>query len=601
MFYNYLIYLLVVIFVLTTNSVPEAPPLAARTALLLFALKGLLYLQAVRHAHRPRRVTRPPQYFAVEQRLAILAIASLAADVYLLDCQYYLAKLPLAARLPTLANAGGVLLFFGYLAVMWGAARKSYATAFGRGYSASTFIVSNLKANLPLILPWLILSLLADLLEKSSLPAVRHFLASPWGEPALFLSLFVVLALVLPALVTRLWGCTSMPPGPMRERIEAFCRSQQLAYADILLWPLFEGRMLTAGVMGLTRRFRYLLLTPGLLQATTPEEIDAVLAHEIGHVKRHHLQLYIFFFMGFLVFAELTTYPTLYLLLNSDTFYHLLRFFNRDPAHALNYVSVVPMFVLMIVYFRFVFGFFMRNFERQADLHIFTAMRDSRPLVQVLEKIAWLSGNIRDLPSWHHFGIGERVEFLTRCQHDPRLAQRHDRKVRGALALFLLALAAGGVMIWKMPADLLDGAPREKFAQAVLEQKIRQEPGKYLWYQMLGDLQQERRRYPEAVAAYQHALALAPDDAELLNNFAWLLLTAEDLSVRDPARALPMAEKAAGLAPAGYILDTLAHAYRATGDPERALATELRALANDPANADFYRGQIEQLRGPPEK
>lgn len=98
------------------------------------------------------------------------------------------------------------------------------------------------------------------------------------------------MALIFPAIIIRLWGCTPLPPGESRQQIESFCRKQNLAYAEILTWPLFEGRMLTAGVMGLTRKFRYLLITPGLLKAMNQDEIDAVLAHEIGHVKRHHLQ-----------------------------------------------------------------------------------------------------------------------------------------------------------------------------------------------------------------------------------------------------------------------------------------------------------------------
>jgi len=82
----------------------------------------------------------------------------------------------------------------------------------------------------------------------------------------------------------------AMEPGLVRTHIEAFCRRQNLKYADILIWPLFEGQILTAGVMGLVRRFRYLLFTPALLQSLSVEEVDAVMAHEIGHVKRYHLQ-----------------------------------------------------------------------------------------------------------------------------------------------------------------------------------------------------------------------------------------------------------------------------------------------------------------------
>jgi len=593
LFYNNLIYLLVVIFILTTNTLPETPPLAAKTALLLFLGKGALFYLTVRLAHARGRIRQAERYFAMEQRLSILAIAAIAVDVYLLDCQFYFSRLPWLDTLPTLGHLGGIFLFFGYLALIWLEARKSYGLVFGRHYRAASFVASNLKANLPTILPWLILSLLSDLLQASSLPAIKDFLASPWGEPTLFLALFLLMALIFPAIVTRLWGCTPLPPGEERERIEAFCRGQNLAYADILLWPLFEGRMLTAGVMGLTRRFRYLLITPGLLAAMSREEIDAVLAHEIGHVKRHHLQLYILFFAGFLIFAQLSTYPSLYLLLNSNLFYTLVRFSGRSPGDALTIAAVVPMLLLMLVYFRYVFGFFMRNFERQADLHVFTAMADSRPLIMVLEKIAWLSGNIRDLPSWHHFGIGQRVDFLLRCERNRGLIRRHHRKVALTLALYLLAAATAGLLLWKMPANLLDGAPREKFAQAVIEQKIGENPADPLWHHLLGDLQHERKRYPEAIHAYEQALRLAPDGHETLNNLAWLLLTADNTALRDPARALALAQKAAALAPVSHILDTLARAYWFTGDRQQAIATEEQALARAPDNRDYYREQLQ--------
>jgi len=601
LFYNNLIYLLVVIFILTTKTIPETPTLTAQAALLLFLLKGAVFYLTVRFTHNRGRIYKATKYFAAEQRLSILAIVAIGIDVYFLDCQYYLASLPGVKTLPTLGHLCGMFLFFGYLAIIWTEARKSYGLVFKRHYHAWSFTASNLKTNLPIILPWLILSLLSDLLQTSSQPVIRNFLASPWGEPTLFLVLFLFMAVVFPALIIRLWGCTPLPPGEDRDKIESFCRSQNLAYANIMIWPLFEGRMLTAGVMGLTRRFRYLLITPGLLKAMNQEEIDAVLAHEIGHVKRHHLHLYILFFAGFLIFAQLGSYPTLYLLLTSNIFYKLVQLSGQSPNDALIFASMAPMMILMLVYFRYIFGFFMRNFERQADLHVFSAMADSRPLVLVLEKIAWLSGNIRDLPSWHHFGIGQRVDFLLRCEQDRSLIKRHDRKVSLALSLYLLAAAVAGFIIWKMPANLLDGAPRVKFAEAVIEQKISQTPSDPLWHHLLGDLEHERKQYQQAISAYEQALSLDPDNQETLNNFAWLLLTAEEQSLRNPQRALQMAQKAATLSPASHILDTLARAYWLTGNQQQAIASEEQALLRAPGNQKYYRQQLQlfQTTAPP--
>ncbi len=58
--------------------------------------------------------------------------------------------------------------------------------------------------------------------------------------------------------------------------------------------------------MGLIQKFRYILVTPSLLQLLEPEEIDAVIAHEIGHVKRKHLVFYLLFLVGYMLLSYVT-------------------------------------------------------------------------------------------------------------------------------------------------------------------------------------------------------------------------------------------------------------------------------------------------------
>jgi tetratricopeptide (TPR) repeat protein len=251
------------------------------------------------------------------------------------------------------------------------------------------------------------------------------------------------------------------------------------------------------------------------------------------------------------------------------------------------------MFVIMVVYFRYIFGFFMRNFERQADTHVFKALGDSTPLISSLEKIAWLSGNIRDKPSWHHFGIGQRVDFLEKCSRDKSLIARHDRKIYGSLILFIVLLAFSGGIIWNMPMELDDEA-NIKFVEAVLQQKSHREPDKAIWHRLTGDIKQELGKDAESLAAYEKALALEPDNPETLNNLAWLLITASNPAVQDPEQALLLALQASSLRPtAGHILDTLAAAYWANNMLKEALKTEDKAIGRDPANHIFYRRQME--------
>lgn len=594
MIYNNLLYFLVVILVLSTNTAPAQPQFSLAVVLSTFFAKAIAYRWALGRTFAPKKSYSPTQYTTAERKGAILAIIMFSLDVYLLDCQYFLGRFPLAEKLPVITSFLCLVLFTFYLVLLWDAAARSYQSSFGQQDNPGAFILTNIKTNLPIILPWLILSLLADLLRLSPLPIIKNLLNSTWGEGIFFLLFFLCLAIVFPVLITKIWGCTTLPNGPARERIERFCKSQDVQYRDILLWPIFEGHALTAGVMGLTPRFRYLLVTPALLTALSPEEVEAVMAHELGHVKKRHLQLYFLLFLGFGTISQMITYPLLYLLTNSDLFYQAIHLANKEPSHALAVVSTVPMLILMIVYFRFVMGFFMRNFERQADLYALKTMGSATHLVQVFEKISWLSGDIREMPSWHHFGIGQRIRFLNKTEQNPGLIKRHDRKIFTALATYFLIFMVSALTLWKMPDTFLEGAPREKFAEAVIRQKIAEEPDHFAWYQLLGDLQYSRRLYPDAVRAYTNALKIEPEHPEVLNNLAWLLLTADDPRVRDPKRALTLAKQAVIIQPSAHILDSLALAYWSNGFPEQAILAEKRAIAQQPHNIEYYVLQLKK-------
>jgi Zn-dependent protease with chaperone function len=592
--YNNLIYFLVVILILSTNSAPAQPQFPTAAILAAFIAKAGFFRWYLSRIFDNKKVYNASRYSAAERKGAILAIIIFSLDIYLLDCQYFFDLLPLAKKLPVITSFSCLALFVFYLSLLWDAAAHSYQSSFGQKENHRAFILTNIKTNLPIVLPWILLSLLADLLQLASVPIIRDLLNSAWGEETIFILFFICLAIIFPAITTKLWGCTPLPPGPARERIESFCRSQNVHYKEIMVWPLFEGQALTAGVMGFTRKFRYLLVTPALLAALSPEEIEAVMAHELGHVKKRHLQLYFILFLGFGTIAQLATYPMLYLLTDSDLFYQAVHFANKKPGNALALASTLSMLLLMIVYFRYIMGFFMRNFERQADLFALKTMGTSTYLINVFEKISWLSGNIRELTSWHHFGIGQRIRCLQKCDRTPALITRHDRKVHIALATFAIVFLLSVFALWKMPDTFLNGAPREKFAEAVIRQKISEEPQNYAWQQLLGDLQYSRKLYQDAIQAYSAAIQLNPAHPEILNNLAWLLLTAENQAIQDPQWALMLAKQAVIIQPSAHILDTLAFAYWRNGLREQAVLAEKRAIAQQPTNLEYYLHQLKK-------
>src|SRR5665647_2188964 len=222
MLYNNLLYFLVAIFVFSTNTPPEKPFVPVLWSL---AAYGIILWGFARVAKRMSAgiASGPNRYFAVEKKLSILAVLVFMGFDYLLDLKYYLNPLSLSGRLPVLANIAGLGCFFLLLTIIWLAARPQYQELFQRTYTPFAFVQSNIKANLPIVLPWLVLSLVFDLLQALPFPALTEFLRSPWGDLVLFALFLFFLVLAFPPMVRFLWGCTPLPPGPVRERIVGFC------------------------------------------------------------------------------------------------------------------------------------------------------------------------------------------------------------------------------------------------------------------------------------------------------------------------------------------------------------------------------------------
>ena len=595
MIYTNLLTFLVVIFLYSTN-VPAGKPFLP-VWLELF-LAGVLFFLFARLVNRVFARVVPgvsSAYFAAEKKLTLLAIGFFAVLVYGLDLKYYLHPLSLGGRLPVLENLAGLAVFFILLAMIWLRGRKLYEAVFRRSYSPPAFILANIRINLPIVLPWLALSLVFDLLALLPWPGLQEVLASSWGDLILFGFFVCFLALFFPPLVRRLWGCRPMPPGPLRDHIESFCRARGF-HSEILYWPLFEGQVLTAAVMGIVPRFRYLMITPGLAAALDEEELDAVLAHEIGHVKRYHLVQYVLLFLGFSLLAGKLVEPLPYLLLGSDFFYNILQVFPVDPDLLLAGVSLVVLLGFMLLYFRFVFGYFIRNFERQADLYVFKVQGTARPLVSAFEKIIQLGGGSREEKNWHHFGIGERIDFLERCERNPALIRRHNTKLYTSLGAYFTIIAVVFLAAPNRDLTSLAKGYELRYAEAVLTHRLEKEPDNSLWLRMLGDLMEKKAMEKKAIEAYEKALRLDPANADLNNNLAWLLLTAKEKNLRDPLRALTLARAAVLLKEEGYILDTLAEAYFANGLYEEAVKAEEQAIRKDPRHSPYYRRQLEKFR-----
>jgi Zn-dependent protease with chaperone function len=243
-----------------------------------------------------------------------------------------------------------------------------------------------------------------------------------------------------------------MPAGPVRGRLEDAARRLRFRYSDLLVWNTRKG-MANAMVVGILPWPRYVVFTDRLLHDFTPDEVEAVFGHEIGHVKHFHM-LYYFLFLS----VSMTVLGVLAHLC-------LSRFLSDSQQH----FETLPMVGLVLLYIFVVFGFISRRCERQADIYgcrtvscrqgncqeheagVALAPRGAglcptgiRTFIRALEKVADVNGISRDRPgllqSWQHSTIARRVAFLQQMIADPTIERVFQRRV--ALVKWGLLLGA---------------------------------------------------------------------------------------------------------------------------------------------------------------
>ncbi|MGD8758135.1 MAG: M48 family metallopeptidase, partial [Deltaproteobacteria bacterium] len=398
--YGHFIYFILVILIYTTYYPPESPYLSPFETLITFSMLLALFVATTRHAFgaltKSIDVSGPRglhgQFDRLFHRQAIMAVVIFSIDVYILNLKPLLVTIPLLPPSPTLMALLFIGLFVAYLVIIWWTAYDAYRLLFQTSVPRSSYVLSNISFNLPVILPWLAISAGMDIIHLLPFQRPKDLLATPEGQVVFFSCFLAALIVVAPSLIKLFWRCRPLPPGPKRKRIEAMCKKANLGYKNILKWPIFEGRVLTAGVMGLVKRFRFILVTESLLKILNDDEIDAVMAHEIGHIKKKHLVFYLIFFLGFIVLSYAVFDLIVYAILYSNLSLPIVPDPKAGPLPFTPILFTLAMAATLLVYFRYIFGYFMRNCERQADLYAFTLLGDSSGLVSSLEKIAIYSG-----------------------------------------------------------------------------------------------------------------------------------------------------------------------------------------------------------------
>ena len=606
MFTNF-IYVLIALILYSTctfsgvaDSMPESPFKAVMTAAAVMFIftaicKSIFHKMNAQADRMPTDVSDlDHQLERALSRLSALGIVLFAFDLYVLRLHMIPSGLPLFKIFPTLQALIFLGLFLSYLAIVWKYAWKVQKRFFSGTVSQKEYILSNISFALPALLPWFLLSLTADLIELIPFEQPKGFLATPMGEICYVLTFLVAVACFGPLLIKKIWGCRPLEHGPARTRIEAVCKKAHLEYADILRWELFGGTMITAGVMGLWGRYRYILVTPALLHALEPEEVDAVIIHEIGHIQKKHIHFYLFFFVGYIA-CTYALFDPMILLYYSDPLIKLIAYSGMNQGMGVTLILSVALIALFLLYFRYVFGFYMRNFERQADIHVYRYLPSAAPMIRTFYKIAGFNRPAWDKPNWHHYSIRERVAFLAQCERDPSVIHEHHRKVKRMIQGYIVVLVLIGIAGYHFNFGNGKDQLNRMVAEKILTEQLANTPHDMELLLLAGDYYYDANEFKGAIQYYTQAIHIDPLNSHALNNLAWLYATCPDPMYQDHTKALQLATKALQSNPAPHILDTYAEACFLNGLFDEAAKASTEALKRATDRLAYYRKQQKRF------
>jgi STE24 endopeptidase len=321
-------------------------------------------------------------------------------------------------------------------------------------------------------------------------------------EDLVMLPATVCVFVFAPEILRRVLRTEKLPDSPLRQRLEAMCRSAKLRYRDILLWRT-DCTMGNAAVMGLFPRVRYVLLSDLLLETMTDQQIEAVFAHEVGHVVHKHL----WWFVAFIGIAMLAmSGPGNLVMTHFQQWYMVTRNHSLDSWETIEGLVATALFFGSFV---LALGFLSPRFERQADVYAARTMQKhgesdadaSRPnpaeavrstvdgggvaeatllapltpllsyarpsyvgefgagvFAGALHRVAVINHIPVSAGNWSHGSIAHRMRALYEMSASPSLTSRFDRAMRRLYVGLILCLCVFGT--WNVVPLLRNSAQR---------------------------------------------------------------------------------------------------------------------------------------------
>jgi STE24 endopeptidase len=224
------------------------------------------------------------------------------------------------------------------------ALRKTTAT---KGEEVKLITRAVLFMFIPMVLFFLIMILVDENLQASE--QFKSII-----KPVLMGVFYILLSVVAPLFTKYMIKAVPMGEGEIKDELKEFLNNAGLEKVKLYLWPTKKNKVANALVAGLIKK--EVFISDYLLENLDIEETKAILAHEIGHIKRHHLWIRTALFLGIIVI-----FPSVGA---------LFEWYEAEFSEISIWIGVSIIVILFIAYMGFFMYFIYRVQERQADAYV---------------------------------------------------------------------------------------------------------------------------------------------------------------------------------------------------------------------------------------
>ncbi len=240
-----------------------------------------------------------------------------------------------------------------------------------------TFVADRLKE-------WLIAGLVTGLLAFVVLSLFQAFGLHAWLICWICTAVIsVILVYIAPTVVLPLFFKTSsVPEGPLRECVTEFAARENFPIRELLV---IDGSRRSSKANAFFTGFgsnKRIALYDTLINTHTVPELLAVLAHEVGHYKKHHI-------LHHFVFGQ---FNLLLLFLGASLCISRQELFTAFGVTNQSYYVGLVLYLILIQPFSALFGvlgnYLSRRDEFEADRFAAEAVGDPKPLITALKRLS---------------------------------------------------------------------------------------------------------------------------------------------------------------------------------------------------------------------